>query len=51
MCTMLVHPFPRVREKIVEELWGLFEVGKGVDFGRVKSGDGEVEKIRHVVLG
>lgn len=36
---MLLHPFPRVRNVVVEELWVKRGVGKGVDWTKAKKGD------------
>src|SRR6266536_4721594 len=44
LSSMLLHPFPRVRNLVAEELFVAKGVGKGVNW--VKAGKGELVKVR-----
>lgn len=44
LLSMLLHPWPKVRNWVADALWVGRGVGRGVDWG--KAGKGEVERLR-----
>jgi hypothetical protein len=49
LISMLSHPFPRIREKVVDELWVRCGVGKGLDVTRKVLGKGQSGEIRAAI--
>jgi hypothetical protein len=39
LSSMLLHPFPKIRDAAVEELFALYGVGKGIDWSKATSND------------
>ena len=50
LTSMLSHPFPRVRERVVEELWCRCGLGKGIDVSVKAMGKDEVGRFRDDIL-
>lgn len=50
LTSMLSHPFPHVREKVIEELWARYEIGKSMDVSMKSVAKDEVGRIRSMVL-
>jgi hypothetical protein len=56
LASMLLHPFPKIRDAVVEEMFALYGVGKGVDWAKATPHDvdslmAEVTSIRKVGAG
>lgn len=47
LTALLSHRYPRIRNAVVDELWVLKGVGKGVDWG--KAGKEEAKELREVM--
>ncbi len=39
LTTMILHPFPKIRNLVAEELWVIKKVGKGVNWATANKGD------------
>jgi hypothetical protein len=39
LSSMLLHPFPKIRDAAVEELFALYGVGKGIDWSKATARD------------
>lgn len=50
LTSMLSHPFPRIRERVVDELWCRCGVGKGWDLSVKGTGKREIEGVREGIL-